>query len=154
MFEGERPVNKLWLFPRFFTSQLKVIFLWVLIAICIAHFCFGVTHLVWSKACKSLACITNGYPCIMPDDWSGSWCWVSLTARPSPGYQHAPLAIRFQQGLVYHLSSIRECTCTLCDSLGRCLTTWMIAFILFKDLLVLKQWTIHSLVLYLVYIQY
>jgi len=30
MFEGEGPVNKLWLFPRFLTSQLKVMFLCVL----------------------------------------------------------------------------------------------------------------------------
>ena len=29
-FQGEGPVNKLWLFPRFLTSQLKVMFLWVL----------------------------------------------------------------------------------------------------------------------------
>ena len=29
-FQGEGPVNKLWLFPRFLTSQLKVMFLWIL----------------------------------------------------------------------------------------------------------------------------
>ena len=29
-FQGEGPVNKLWLFPRFLTSQFKVMFLWVL----------------------------------------------------------------------------------------------------------------------------